>query len=124
MAKKDKKLKEAKKARAAEKAKKNESKAAKKDKKKQDEEDEDQDIDEILAQFAKEQEEFEQINIEVVDRPLKRLSPAMVASPLNRREILMFGGEQAEAGTGLLRFYNDLFTYNTELDVWRRITGS
>ncbi|CAN3365052.1 hypothetical protein DICA1_F30438 [Diutina catenulata] len=123
MAKKDKKSKEAKKARAAEKAKKNESKAAKKDKKKQDEEDEDQDIDEILAQFAKEQEEFEQINIEVVDRPSKRLSPAMVASPLNRREILMFGGEQAEAGTGLLRFYNDLFTYNTESDVWRRITS-
>lgn len=123
MAKKDKKLKEAKKARTAEKAKKNEAKAAKKAKKFDDEDADDQDIDAILEQFKKEQEEFERVTVEVVDPPLKRLLAAMVASPCNRREILLFGGEQVELGLGLLRFYNDLYSYNTDTDVWRKISS-
>lgn len=123
MAKKDKKLKEAKKARAQEKAKKNELKAQKKIKKNADEEDvDDQDIDAILEQFKKEQEEFEKVTVDVVSPPLKRLLATMVASPINRKEILLFGGEQEELGSGLLRFYNDLYSYNVDTDVWRKIS--
>ena len=83
MAKKDKKSKEAKKARAAEKQKKNLSKAESKNKKlakKQgDEEEEDEDIDTILANYAKEQEEFTEVKIEVCKHhPHRRLNPTMV----------------------------------------------
>lgn len=125
MAKKDKKSKDAKKARAAEKQKKNLSKADTKSKKmakKSGEEEEDQDIDQILEQYAKEQEEFQAINIDVVKKPSKRLNPAMVANPTQgKKELLLFGGEHTE--NGVSHFYNDLYSYTIDKDVWRKITS-
>lgn len=127
MAKKDKKSKEAKKARAAEKQKKNLSKAEIKNKKlakKQgDEEEEDEDIDTILANYAKEQEEFTEVKIEVCKHhPHRRLNPTMVASPLhNKREIILFGGESSDGKTS--HFHNDLFTYSIDNDTWRKYTS-
>ncbi|CAH6720174.1 kelch repeat-containing protein 3 [[Candida] jaroonii] len=125
MAKKDKKSKDAKKARAAEKQKKNASKAEVKSKKKaikSGDQEEDEDIDQILEQFAKEQELFQAVNIEVVKRPSKRLNPAMVANPIQgKKELLLFGGEHTE--NGVSHFYNDLHSYNVDNDIWRRITS-
>lgn len=124
MAKKDKKS-DAKKARAAEKQKKNMSKADSKTKKmakKSGEEEEDQDIDEILQQYAKEQEAFQAINIEVVKRPSKRLNPAIVATPVQgKKELLLFGGEHTE--NGVSHFYNDLYSYTIDNDTWRKISS-
>ncbi|PVH16637.1 uncharacterized protein CXQ87_004932 [Candidozyma duobushaemuli] len=126
MGKKDKKSKEDKKARAAEKQKKNnqkaESKQKKQAKKSGEDEEEDQDIDAILEQYAKEQEELLAVKVDVVDRPSKRLNPAMVASPLQgKRELLLFGGEANE--NGMARFYNDLHTYTIDNNTWRRYTS-
>lgn len=125
MAKKDKKAKEAKKARSAEKQKKSQEKAGIKTKKKAvklGEQEEDEDIDQILQQFAQEQEQFQAINIEVVSKPTERLNPAMVQSPIQgKRELLLFGGEHTEKG--ISHFYNDLYSYTIDNDTWRRITS-
>lgn len=125
MAKKDKKLKEAKKARTAEKQKKNASKSEEKSKKmakKRGDEEEDEDIDAILEQFAKEQEELTAVNVEVCDRPSKRLNPSMTASPLaGKRELLLFGGEVSD--NGVSRFYNELYAYSIDNNIWRKYTS-
>lgn len=129
MAKKDKKSKEAKKVRAAEKQKKNTSKAEQKDKKlakkKGVEDEDDQDIDEILEQFAKKQEEFEAINIDVCKNPpSKKLNPTMVANPLhNKSELILFGGESINEVTGKAQFFNDLFTLSVDNGIWRKYTS-
>lgn len=125
MAKKDKKLKEAKKARTAEKQKKNASKSEEKNKKmakKRGDEEEDEDIDAILEQFAKEQEELTAVNIEVCERPSKRLNPSMAASPLQgKRELILFGGEVSDGSVS--KFYNHLYTYTIENNIWRKYTS-
>ncbi|CAI5757132.1 unnamed protein product [Candida verbasci] len=125
MAKKDKKSKEAKKARTAEKQKKHLSKAESKNKKlakKLGEEEEDEDIDTILAQYAKEQEEFNEIKVEIINKVPKRINPAMVSNPAhNKRELIMFGGESMEGKTS--HFHNELFTYSIDNDTWRKITS-
>ncbi|KAJ8142657.1 hypothetical protein OY671_004200 [Metschnikowia pulcherrima] len=125
MAKKDKKAKEAKKARAAEKQKKNTAKSDSKQKKlakKLGEDEDDQDIDAILEQYAKEQAEFTAINVAVTSRPSKRLNPTLVASPLQgKRELILFGGEFTSGGHS--KFYNDLYTYSIENNIWRQISS-
>lgn len=125
MAKKDKKAKEAKKARAAEKQKKNTQKAELKQKKiakKSGEEEEDEDIDAILEQYAKEQEELMAVKVEICDRPSKRLNPTMVASPLQgKRELILFGGEATNSS--MSKFYNELYTYSIENNIWRKIVS-
>ncbi|CCH40581.1 Kelch repeat-containing protein 3 [Wickerhamomyces ciferrii] len=127
MAKKNnKKDKEAKKARVEEKNKKNLAKAernTKKKAKKTGEIDEDDvDIDEILANYKKEQEAFEAINIESVERPSKRINSSMVANPNHgKKELIIFGGENTV--DNISAFYNDLFTYAPDSDQWRKITS-
>ncbi|KAI5954244.1 KEL3 [Candida jiufengensis] len=127
MAKKDKKSKEAKKLRSAEKQKKNDAKAETKNKKLAKklggEEEEDDDIDTILANYQKEQEEFNEVKIEILEKhPAKRLNPTMISNPLHtKKEILLFGGETVLEGNNNAHFYNDLFTYSTENDIWRKI---
>lgn len=125
MAKKDKKSKDSKKARAAEKQKKNQGKADSKTKKiakKSGDVEEDQNVDDILEQYAKEQEAFEAINIDVCKRPSKRLNPSMVANATTgKRELLLFGGEHTE--NSLSHFYNDLYSYSIDNDIWRKISS-
>lgn len=128
--KKGKKDKEAKKVRMAEKSKKLEQKAAKSEKKKAkklgDDDEDEQDIDEILAQFRKEQEAFEKVTIEPVERPIKRINGSMVASPVHgKRELLLFGGESVKTTPqgSLSTFYNDLYSYSIDSDHWRKITS-
>lgn len=128
MAKKNKKDKEAKKARADAKNKKNQQKAAQKDKKlmsklnAQDSDNEDDvDLDTILAQFKLEQEQYEKIDIEIVNKPHKRINPCMVTNPLHsKKEILLFGGEFTNNETGTTQFFNDLYTYTKNNNQWKK----
>lgn len=129
MAKKNKKDKEAKKARAEAKLKKNEGKAAEKEKKKSKkifgaDEDDDLDIEEVLANFKKEQEKFEKVVVESIERPSKRINPCMVSNPIHgKRELFIFGGENTNSTTSMTTFYNDLIVYSPDNDQWRKITS-
>jgi len=125
MAKKDKAKKADKKVRTAQKQ---ELKAEKKDKKqksrgKQDEDSdaEDVDLDAILAQYAKQQEQFLKVTEEASEPPSPRASSTLVASPSNDNELFVFGGEFFNGS--LAQFYNDLFIYNINRDDWKRITS-
>ncbi|KAL6942486.1 hypothetical protein ACO0QE_003662 [Hanseniaspora vineae] len=133
-----KKDKEAKKARAAAKQKKNESKAEVKNKKLSEkkkfvdeEEDDDLDIETILANFKKEQQAFEEVSIENIERPANRISPCMFANPIHgKSELLIFGGEntvlkpsQSNKSATTTVFYNDLLSFNTANHVWKKITS-
>ncbi|CDK29723.1 unnamed protein product [Kuraishia capsulata CBS 1993] len=127
MAKKDKKAKENKKARAALKNEKAGKKAEQKNKKKavkfgDNDLEDDVDIDELLSNLAKEQEQFEAINIEIVKRPSKRLNGTLVGAINNgKKELVLFGGETSDSQT--VHFYNDLFVYSVDNDIWRRYTS-
>lgn len=128
MAKKNKKDKEAKKARAELKMKKSQGKAELKDKKKSKklgtEEEEDVDIEEILANFKREQELFEKIVVETVEKPSKRISPCIIANPIHgKNELVLFGGENTDQETSMTHFYNDMLTYNPDNDQWKRISS-
>lgn len=130
MAKKTKKDKESKKARAELKLKKNQSKAEVKDKKKAkkifgDADDEDDlDIEQVLANFKKEQDQFEKILVESIDRPSKRINACMIANPIHgKNELLLFGGENTNQTTSLTHFFNDLVTYSPDNDQWRKISS-
>ncbi|KAH3662373.1 hypothetical protein OGAPHI_005625 [Ogataea philodendri] len=123
MAKKDKKSKEAKKARMAQKNEKNNKKADEKlkklSKKAGDDLEDDMDLDELLKQLALEQEKFEEIHVDVVDKPLKRLNATLVASNTNgRRELVLFGGEVNTGQT--VHFFNDLNVFSVDSKTWRR----
>ena len=129
MAKKAKKDKDAKKARAEQKSKKNQAKAEQKDKKMSkkingEEEEEDMDIEEVLANFKKEQEQFEQVNIENVAKPTRRINSCMISNPTHgKSELIIFGGENTSSETSTTHFYNDLYTYTPDNDQWKKITS-
>lgn len=128
MAKKTKKDKEAKKARAELKMKKSQGKAEQKDKKKAkklgSDDDDDLDIEEVLANFKKEQEQFEKVVIETVDKPSKRISPCLIANPIHgKSELILFGGENTDQETKMTHFYSDMFTYTPDNYQWKRITS-
>ncbi|GME86347.1 unnamed protein product [Ambrosiozyma monospora] len=98
MAKKDKKSKEAKKARMAAKNEKNAKKAGQKLKKQSkkagDDLEDDVDLDELLKQLAQQQAEYEEVHVETVERPTKRLNATLCASNNNgKKELVLFGGE-------------------------------
>ncbi|CAR22278.1 Kel3p [Lachancea thermotolerans CBS 6340] len=128
MAKKNKKDKEAKKARAELKNKKNLEKAEVKDKKRSkklnSEDDDDLDIDEILENFRKEQELFQEVVVTPVKRPSPRSNVCMVPNPSHgKRELLIFGGEYTNQTSSTTTFYNELFTYSLDTDQWKKITS-
>ncbi|UCS18768.1 uncharacterized protein HLK63_A00913 [Nakaseomyces glabratus] len=126
---KKKKDKEAKKARAEQKLKKNQAKAESKDKKrakKLDEDEDDMDIEEVLANFKKEQEQFEKVAVDSVDKVNKRLNPCMVGNPSassSKKELIVFGGEFTNPQTSTTTFYNDLHTFTPENNQWKRYTS-
>ncbi|KAI9710560.1 MAG: hypothetical protein M1820_002696 [Bogoriella megaspora] len=125
MVKKDKKTKAAeKKARVAQKQ---DKKAAQKEKKgkgksKDDDSDaEDVDLDAVLAEYARQQEQFLKVTDAPSDPPSARGSSTLLASPANDNELFLFGGESFAGG--IARFYNDLFVYNIKYDSWRLVTS-
>jgi hypothetical protein len=81
----------------------------------------DLDIDAVLASYAQEQAKFLKVTEQSCDAPSPRSSCTVLASPSNRNEILIFGGEYFD-GT-LATFFNDLFIYLIDRGEWRHITS-
>lgn len=102
-------------------------KAARKEKKQKskggdaDSDAEDVDLDAILAQYAEEQARFLKVTEVSSGPPSPRSSATVLASPSNRNELLVFGGEYFD-GT-LATFYNNLFIYLIDRSEWREITS-
>lgn len=124
---KDKKKSADKKAAKAAKAAKQEKKASKKDKKvatknkNVDSDAESIDLDDVLAQYAKEQEQYHAITETISEPPSARTATTLLGNPANENEILLFGGEYFNGATA--HFYNDLFVYNVKQDVWKHVTS-
>jgi hypothetical protein len=127
MAKKDKKSKAAeKKTRVAQKQ---EKKATQKEKKlkvkgkgnEDDSDAEDVDLDAVLAEYARQQEQFLKVTETVCEPPSPRGSATLLASPSNENELFVFGGEYFNGA--LASFFNDLFVYNINRDEWKKITS-
>ncbi|KAI4692690.1 uncharacterized protein J4E88_001058 [Alternaria novae-zelandiae] len=111
----------------AAKAAKQEKKAGKKDKKvasktqEVDSDAEDVDLDDILAQYAKEQEQHHAITEIPAEPPSARTSSTLLANPANENEIFLFGGEYFNGATA--KFFNDLMIYNVKQDSWKQVTS-
>lgn len=83
--------------------------------------DDDMDVESQLAAYAEEQAKFLKVTEQVCEQPSGRASSTMAASPSNRNEIFIFGGEYFD-GTSAM-FYNDLFVYLIDRGEWRQITS-
>lgn len=82
---------------------------------------EDADLDSILAQYAEEQARFLRVTEVVSEPPSPRSSATVLASPSNRNELLIYGGEYFD-GT-LATFFNNLFVYLIDRGEWREVTS-
>lgn len=122
---KDKKKSGDKKAVKAAKAAKQEKKAGKKDKKiaskDVDSDAESVDLDAVLAQYAKEQEQYHAITEVACEPPSARTSSLIVGNPANDNELFLFGGEYFNGATA--KFFNDLLVYNVKKDTWNKVTS-
>ncbi|KAF2751802.1 galactose oxidase [Sporormia fimetaria CBS 119925] len=124
---KDKKKSADKKAVKAAKAAKQEKKAGKKEKKVSsknkdvDSDTESVDIDAVLAQYAKEQEQYHAITEVASEPPSARTSATVIGNPANENELFLYGGEYFNGATA--QFYNDLFVYNIKQDSWKKVTS-
>jgi hypothetical protein len=82
---------------------------------------EEADLDSILAQYAEEQARFLKVTEIVAEPPAPRSSATVLASPSNRNELLLFGGEYYD-GT-LATFFNNLYVYLIDRGEWREVTS-
>ncbi|KAL2870774.1 putative Kelch repeats protein [Aspergillus lucknowensis] len=82
---------------------------------------EDADLDAILAQYAEEQAKFLKVTEVVSEPPTPRSSATIIASPSNKNELLIYGGEYFD-GT-LATFFNNLFVYLIDRGEWREVTS-
>ncbi|KAH8727082.1 kelch repeats protein-like protein [Phaeosphaeriaceae sp. PMI808] len=111
----------------AAKAAKQEKKSSKKDKKvaskvqEVDSDAEEVDLDDVLAQYAKEQEQYHAITEVPSEPPVARTSGTIIASPANENELFLFGGEYFNGATA--KFFNDLLVYNIKQDSWKKVTS-
>ncbi|KAI7974054.1 hypothetical protein EIK77_002919 [Talaromyces pinophilus] len=126
MAKKDKKKSAEKKERNAAKQLKKADKKEKKNKTKGrggdvDSDAEDVDLDAVLAAYAEEQAKFLKVTEIPSSPPTPRSSSTIIASPANRNELLVFGGEYFD-GT-LATFFNNLYVYLIDRREWREVTS-
>ncbi|EED23449.1 Kelch repeats protein, putative [Talaromyces stipitatus ATCC 10500] len=124
MAKKDKKKSAEKKERNAAKQLKKADKKEKKNKSKGkdvDSDAEDVDLDAVLAAYAEEQAKFLKVTEVPSNPPSPRSSSTILASPANRNELLVFGGEYFD-GT-LATFFNNLYVYLIDRREWREVTS-
>ncbi|KFH47241.1 Kelch repeat-containing protein-like protein [Hapsidospora chrysogenum ATCC 11550] len=126
MAKDKKKNSDAKKAKKAEKAAKQATKGEKKAKNKaakvEGSDAEDADLDQILEEYARQQEQFLKVTETVCDAPPRpRSASTLMASPHDSNTLLLFGGEYFNGA--LAQFYNDLNVYNISRDEWRCVTS-
>ena len=86
-----------------------------------DSETDDIDLDAVLAAYAQEQAKFLKVTEQVCSAPSSRSSSTVLASPSNRNEILILGGEFFD-GT-VATFFNELFVYLIDRGEWRQITS-
>ncbi|KKF95095.1 Kelch repeat-containing protein 3 [Ceratocystis platani] len=126
MGKKDKKDKaDSKKAKLAEKKAKQANKAEKKAKNKAAKDDsdaEDIDLDEVLNEYKRQQEQFLKVTETICEAPPRaRSASTLMASPCNRNNLLLFGGEYFNGA--MAHFFNDLHIYNIDRDEWRCVTS-
>jgi N-acetylneuraminic acid mutarotase len=77
------------------------------------------DLDAVLAAYAQEQAKFLKVTEEPCEPPSPRSSSTILASPSNRNELFVFGGEYYDGTTA--RFFNDLFVYLIERGEWRQV---
>lgn len=116
---------DSKKAKLAEKKQKQASKGEKKEKvkasKANESDAEDVDLDAVLAEYAKQQEQFLKVTEAPCEPPKPRASSTIIASPANTNELFLFGGEYFNGA--LATFFNDLYVYLIDRDEWRLITS-
>ncbi|KIX03748.1 uncharacterized protein Z518_07301 [Rhinocladiella mackenziei CBS 650.93] len=83
--------------------------------------DDDGDLDAILAAYAEEQAKYLKITEQQCGPPGPRSSSTLVASPSNRNELFLFGGEYHDGSTAA--FYNDLFVYLIDKGEWHQVVS-
>ncbi|KAL2416754.1 Kelch repeat-containing protein 3 [Exophiala dermatitidis] len=83
--------------------------------------DDDVDLDAVLAAYAEEQAKFLKVTEQVCSPPGPRSSSTLVASPSNRNELFLFGGEYHDGSVA--SFYNDLFVYLIDKGEWHKISS-
>ena len=76
-------------------------------------------LDAVLAAYAQEQAKFLKVTEEPCEPPPPRSSSTILASPSNRNELFVFGGEYFDGNTA--RFFNDLFVYLIDRGEWRQV---
>lgn len=121
---KDKKAKAEKKARVSAKQTKKAARGEKKAQAKAQDDDsdaEDVDLDAVLAAYAEQQAKFLKVTEVVGAPPSPRSSSTMLASPANRNELMIFGGEYYNGS--LAHFYNNLYIYLIDRGEWREVTS-
>lgn len=120
-----KKSKANKQARVAEKKKKQEKKGDRKAKlkaAKAQESEEEPDLDDILQEYKRQQEAFHKVTETILDDPPRaRTAGSFIASPSNKNELLLFGGEYFNGST--VTFFGDLLIYHLGRDEWRSVTS-
>jgi hypothetical protein len=84
---------------------------------------EDIDLDAVLAAYAAEQTKFLTVTEEPSPPPSPRASSTIAASPSNKNEIFIFGGEYLNPDTSAVSFFNDLFIYQIHRHEWRKVTS-
>jgi hypothetical protein len=82
---------------------------------------EDADLDAILAQYAEEQAKFLKVTEVPSGPPSPRSSATVLASPSNRNELLVYGGEYFDGN--IATFFNNLFVYNIDKGEWKEVTS-
>lgn len=83
--------------------------------------DDDVDLDAVLAAYAEEQAKFLKVTEQACEPPGPRSSSTVVASPSNRNELFIFGGEYHDGNTA--SFYNDLFVYLIDKGEWHQVSS-
>ncbi|KIX98468.1 uncharacterized protein Z520_05769 [Fonsecaea multimorphosa CBS 102226] len=83
--------------------------------------DDDGDLDAMLAAYAEEQAKYLKVTEQACGPPGPRSSSTIVASPSNRNELFIFGGEYHDGSTA--SFYNDLFVYLIDKGEWHQIVS-
>ena len=82
---------------------------------------EDIDLDAVLASYAEQQAKFLKVTEIGSGPPSPRSSSTLIASPSNRNELLLFGGEYFDGS--LATFYNNLYVYLIDRNEWREVTS-
>lgn len=82
---------------------------------------EDIDLDAVLAAYAEEQAKFLKVTESSSEPPSPRSSSTLIASPSNRNELFIFGGEFYDGA--LATFFNNLYVYLIDRNEWREVTS-